>query len=132
MTVAYMIIPNLVYTLTFFQNMATNNILYISTTQHYVHTYASIIQISKYFPYKIILLITTLILMSGQILLCSSVLRTCTWKIVFKTQNNELNELNECMLYKMFCFSGKHLKTVKLSFMIIFQKPSLLTLLKSF
>ena len=38
----------------------------------------------------------------------------------FKTQNNELNELSECMLYKMFCFSGKHLKTVKLSFTIIF------------
>ena len=34
----------------------------------------------------------------------------------FKTQNNELNELSECMLYKMVCFSGKHLKTVKLSF----------------
>ena len=22
----------------------------------------------------------------------------------FKTQNNELNELSECMLYKMYCF----------------------------
>ena len=40
----------------------------------------------------------------------------------------ELNELSECMFYKMFCFSGKHLKTVKLSFTIIFQKPCLLTL----
>ena len=54
--------------------------------------------------------------MSGQILLCSSVLRTCTWKIVFKIENNELNELSECMHYKMFFFFGKHLKTVNLSF----------------
>ena len=46
----------------------------------------------------------------------------------FKTQNNELNELSECVLYKMFLFFGKHLKTVKLSFTIIFQKPCLLTL----
>ena len=45
-----------------------------------------------------------------------------------KQENNELNELSECMLYKMFCFSGKHLKTVKLSFTIIFQKLCLLTL----
>ena len=51
-----------------------------------------------------------------RILICSSVRSACTWKIVFKTQNNELNELSECMLYKMFCFFGKHLKTVKLSF----------------
>ena len=42
--------------------------------------------------------------------------------------HNEVNELTECMLYKMFCFSGKHLKTVKLSFTIIFQKPCLLPL----
>ena len=54
--------------------------------------------------------------MSGQILLCSSVLRTCTWKIVFKIENNELNELSECMLYKIFCFSGKHLKNYKTLF----------------
>ena len=66
--------------------------------------------------------------MSGQILLCSSLLRTCTWKIVFKIENNELNELSECILYKIFFFFGKHLKTVKLSFTIIFQKPCLLTL----
>ena len=51
-----------------------------------------------------------------RILICSSVRRACTWKIVFKTQNNELNELSECMLYKIFLFSRKHLKTVKLSF----------------
>ena len=51
-----------------------------------------------------------------RILICSNVRRACTWKIVFKIQNNELNELSECMLYKMFFFSRKHLKTVKLSF----------------
>ena len=51
-----------------------------------------------------------------RILIRSSVQSTCTRKIVFKTQNNELNELSECMLNKMFCFFGKHLKTVKLSF----------------
>ena len=39
-----------------------------------------------------------------------------------------LNELSECMFYKMLFFSGKHLKTVKLTFTIIFQKPCLLTL----
>ena len=61
-----------------------------------------------------------------RILICFSVRSACTWKIVFKTQNNEVNELSECMLYKMFLFSGKHLKTVKLSFTIIFQKPCLL------
>ena len=59
---------------------------------------------------------------SGENLLCSSVLRTCTWKIVFKIQNNELNELSECMIYKMFYFFGKHLKNIKLSFTHIFQK----------
>ena len=58
----------------------------------------------------------------------SSVRRACTWKIVFKIQNNELNKFSECMFYKMFFFSGKHLKTVKLTFIIIFQKPCLLTL----
>ena len=63
-----------------------------------------------------------------RILICSSVRSACTWKIVFKTQNNELNELSECMLYKMFYFSGKHLKVVKLSFTIIFMKPCLLAL----
>ena len=29
-----------------------------------------------------------------------------------KQENNELNELSECMRYKMFFFFGKHLKTV--------------------
>ena len=39
---------------------------------------------------------------------------------------------SECMLIKCFAFPKKHLKTVKLSFTNIFQKPCLLTLLKSF
>ena len=60
-----------------------------------------------------------------RILLCSSVRSACTWKIVFKTQNNELNELSECMLYKMFFFFGKHLKTVKLSFIRYFPEALL-------
>ena len=51
-----------------------------------------------------------------RILICSSVRNAYTWKIVLKTQNNELNELSECMLYKMFFFFGKYLKTVKLFF----------------
>ena len=51
-----------------------------------------------------------------RILICSSVLHTCTWKIVFKIENNELNELSECMFYKMFPFSCKYLKTIKFSF----------------
>ena len=33
-----------------------------------------------------------------------------------KQENNELNKLSECMLYTMFVFFGKYLKTVKLSF----------------
>ena len=40
-----------------------------------------------------------------RILICSSIRYACTWKIVFKIQNNELNELSECMFYKMFHFS---------------------------
>ena len=51
-----------------------------------------------------------------RILIGSRVRHACTWKIVFKAQNNELNELSECMLYKMIFFSRKHLKTVNLSF----------------
>ena len=93
---------------------------------HYVHIYIPIHNF-KVFPYKI-LLTTALVQIVRRILICSSVRSSCTRKIVFKIQNNELNELSECMFYKMFCFSGKHLKTVKLSFRIIFQKPCLLTL----
>ena len=96
------------------------------TKLHYVHTYAFIIQIQSIFLQNIINYSTCTNV--KRILICSSVRSACTWKIVFKTQNNELNELNECMLYKIFFFSGKHLKTVKLSFTIIFKKPCLLTL----
>ena len=113
MTAAYRIIPNPRYTTYFFPNMATSNILYILTKLHYIHTYTPIYKF-KVYPYKI-LLITALVHVK-RILICSNVRSACTWKIVFKTQNNELNELSECMLYKMFCFFGKHLKTVKLSF----------------
>ena len=60
-----------------------------------------------------------------RILICSNVHSACTWKIVFKTQNNELNELSECMLYKFFCFFGKYLKTVKLYFTIYFPEALL-------
>ena len=60
-----------------------------------------------------------------RILICSSVWRACTWKIVFNTENNEINELSECILYKIFCFFGKHLKTVKLSFTRYFPKALL-------
>ena len=60
-----------------------------------------------------------------RILICFSVRPTYTWKIVFKIQNNELNELRECVLYKMFCFFGKYLKTVKLSFTIYFPEALL-------
>ena len=70
--------------------------------------------------------------MSGPILLCSSVLRTCTWKIVFKIENNELNELNECILYKRFFFFGKHLKTVKLSRLQIFSRSLACLFIKMF
>ena len=39
--------------------------------------------------------------------MCSSVLRTCTWKIVFKMETNELNELSECMLLEKVLFFRK-------------------------
>ena len=37
-------------------------------------------------------------------------------KLFLKQENNELNDLSDCMLYKMFYFFRKHLKTVKLFF----------------
>ena len=42
----------------------------------------------------------------------------------FKEENNELNELSECMLYKMLAFL-KISQTVKLSFTRQFQAPLL-------
>ena len=126
MTAAYRIIPNPVYTnLHFYANMATGNPTHSHRT--ILCTYiCSNIQFQSIFSHNI--LTNSTCTMSGQTLLCSSVLRTCTWKIVFKIENNELNELSECMFYKTFFFSRKHLKTVKLTFTIIFQKPCLLTL----
>ena len=124
MTAAYRIIPNPVYTnLHFYPNMATSNPTHSHKT--ILCTYiCSNIQIQSIFLHNI--LTNSTCTMSGQTLLCSNVLRTCTWKIVFKIEKNELNELSECMFYKMFFFSGKHFKTVKLTFTIIFQKPCLL------
>ena len=60
--------------------------------------------------------------MSGQILLCSSALRTCTWKIVFKYENNELNELSECMLLKNVLLFRKTPQNCKTFVYNIFQK----------
>ena len=125
MTAAYRTIPNPVYTIYTFPNMATSNPTHSHKTT--LCTYiCSIIQIQSVSLQNIINNRTCTNV--RRILICSSVRYSCTWKIVFKTENNELNELSECMLYKMFCFSGKHLKTVKLTFTIIFQKPCLLTL----
>ena len=113
-----------------FQILYTSNLHYIQYMATSISTHShntklctyicSIIHIQCLFLHNI--LTNNTCTMSGQTLLCSSVLRTCTWKIVFKIENNALNELSECMFYKMFFFSGKHLKTVKLSFTNIFQK----------
>ena len=95
MTVAHSLTPNLVY----IQNMATS----IPTHSHktILCTYICSIYKFKVFSLHNIINYNTCT-MSGQILLCSSVPHDCTWKIVFNIQNNELNELSECMLYKIF------------------------------
>ena len=52
--------------------------------------------------------------------MCSSVLRTCTWKIVFKRETNELNELSECMLLEKVLFfrtTSKKCKTLFYKFL---------------
>ena len=46
----------------------------------------------------------------------------CTWKIVFKTENNELNELSECMLLKNVLLFRKTSKNYKTSFYMIFSR----------
>ena len=126
MTAAYRIYSkSCIYKFTFYTNMVTS----IPTHSHktILCTYiCSIIQIQSIFLQNIITNSTCTNV--RRILICSSVWSSCTWKIVFKTQNNELNELSECMFYKMFFFSGKQLKTIKLTFTIIFQQPCLLTL----
>ena len=109
-----------------FPNMATNNILskepqapHIFTKLYYVHTYAPLYKF-KVFPYKIINYNTDTKV--RRILLCSSVWRTCTWKIVFKTKNNELNELSECMLLEIVSLFRKTSKICKTSFYMIFSR----------
>ena len=113
--------------------MATNNIFYkrASGLTHFHKTtlctyISSIIQIQSISLQYIINNSTDTNV--RRILICSSVRSVCTWKIVFKTQNNELNEFNECMLYKCFAFS-ENLKTVKLSFTIYFPEVLLAYLL---
>ena len=94
---------------TLFPNMATNNILSKEPQAQYIFTtilctyICSIIQIQSISLQNIINNSTDTKV--RRILICSSVRCACTWKIVFKTQNNELNELSEYMLYKMFAFS---------------------------
>ena len=126
MTYAYRIIPNPVYTNLHFISIWQPTTQHILTRLYFVHTYVPIYKFKVFSSHNIINYSTCTNV--RRILICSSVRSSCTWKIVFKIQNNELNELSECMLYKMYCFSGKHLKTVKLSFTIIFQKHCLLIL----
>ena len=88
MTAAYRTIPNPIYTITLYPNMATSNPTHSHKT--ILCTYiCSNIQIQSIFLHNI--LTNSTCTMSGQTLLCSNVLRTCTWKIVFKMENNELN-----------------------------------------
>ena len=118
MTAAHSLIPNPVY----IQNMATS----IPTHSHktILCTYICSIYKFKVFSLHNIINYSTCT-MSEQILLCCSLPHACTWNIVFKIQNNELNELSECMLYKMFCFfflkTSQNYKTLFLQ--DIFQKP---------
>ena len=114
MTAAYRKIPNHVFTTYTFPNMATNNLTHSHKT--ILCTYICFhIQIQSNSLHNILNIYNTATNVR-RILICSSVRYACTWKIVFKIQNNELNELSGCMLYKMICFFLKHLKTVKLSF----------------
>ena len=87
---------HLIYTISKISKLWQPAYQHILTT-NYVHTYVPLYNF-KVCSYKILILITALKLMSGPILLCSSVLRTCTWKIVFKMETNEPNELSECIL----------------------------------
>ena len=123
----YSKIPNPVYIqFTLYPNMATSIPTHFIIL-NYVHTYVPL-YIFKVFSLHNILNYSTCT-MSGQFLLCSSVLRTCTWKIVFKIQNNELNELSECMLLQKVLIFRKTPQNCKTFFYNIFQKLYLLTLL---
>ena len=101
-------IPNPVYTIYTFPNMATSNILSKEPQAQYIFTttlctyMCSIIHIQSISLQNIVN--NSIDTKVRRILICSSVRCAYTWKIVFKTQNNELNELSECMLYKMFTF----------------------------
>ena len=119
---AHSLIPNLVY----IQNMTTS----IPTHSHklyYVHTYAPFTNSNLFSLHNIINYRTCT--MSGQILLCSSVPHACTWKIVFNIQNNELNELSECMLYKNILLFLKTSQNCKTLFYKIFSRSLALLLL---
>ena len=94
--------------------------LYKTTLCTYI---CSIIQIQSISLQNIINYSTVQIV--RRILICSSVRSACTRKIVLKHEFNELNEPNECILYKMFCFFGKHLKTVEFSCTIYFPEALL-------
>ena len=121
MTATYRTIPNpvyIIYTLSKYGNQQPNTFSQNYTMYIHMFQYTN----SKCFLTKYYYLLTALVQIVRRILIYPSVLRTCTWKIVFKIENNDLNELSECMFYKTFCFSEKHLKNVKLSFTIIFQK----------
>ena len=85
----------------------------------YIHMFHYII--SKSFPY-IIFLITAFVQCQYKSYCAPASCVPVPGKKFFKMENNEQNELSECTLYKMFCFSGKHLKNVKLSFKNIFMK----------
>ena len=87
---------------------------------HYVHTYIPLYKF-KVFPYKILFIHSTYTDVKG-LLLCSSVRRTYTRKIVFKTENNELNELSECMLLENVLLFQKTSKKCKTSFYMIFSR----------
>ena len=115
MTAAHSLIPNPVY----IQNMATS----IPTHSHKTILCTYICSIYKFKVFSLHNIINhNTCTMSGQILLCSSVPHACTWKIVFKIQNNELNELSECMLYKMFSFFLKTSQNYKTLFYKIFSR----------
>ena len=123
MTSAYKTIPNPTYTNLHFIPIWQPATQHILTRLYYLHTYVPIYKFKVFSLHNIINNITCTNVKG--ILICSSVRRACTWKIVFKIQNNELNEFSECMLYKMFFFSRKHLKTVKLFFIEYFPEALL-------
>ena len=119
MTAAYRTTPNPVYTTYIFPNMTTSNPTHYHKTT--LCTYiCSIIQIQSVSLQNIINNRTDTKV--RRILICSSVRSACTWKIVFKTENNELNELSECMLLENVLLFRKTSKNCKTSFYMIFSR----------